>query len=530
MIKKNIYKWHRIISITIAIPVLLWAASGFMHPIMSSFRPKVATQFMSAKSIDSSTEKITLEKALTINKIDAFKNARLIHIDTNWFYQIQLIGKNELVYLSVKNGKLLKKGDWIYAQYLARYFLEGESKKDSAKLYLSAPNKLDQNIPDCCDAATVCVLKPTKGAKVTDVQLLSNFDDEYKNINRVLPVYRVDFKRADGIRVYVETSQDRFAFAVDNKRALFSRIFVVIHTWEWLSFLGIGRIYIELILVGLAFITSIMGLYIFFTTKTKKVKGNELVAARTKHRITSVIIALFTLMFSFSGFYQATTKFKEDTRNQYFDKSVYQTQAIHLNIDSIRLIVKKPISNISLVTMNGNHYYQVSIKKEFSSKWGDKKPKDLMKEMKAPKPQIVYINTSNYEPLKDGDKKYAYYLANTFSGNKDNEVISDSLITKFEGEYGFVNKRLPVWKVAYAKNNNERYYIETTSGKLAVRIDDNDYKAAMIFNFLHKHHFMDFAGKEWRDFSTMFWAMAQIMLVVVGFMLYLKSRKSRKQV
>ena len=528
MIKKNIYKWHRIISIMISIPVVLWAASGFMHPIMSSFRPKVATQFLSAKAIDSSYEKITLENALSINKIDSFKNVRLIHIDTNWFYQVQLIGKDELVYLSVKNGKLLKKGDWIYAQFLARYFLEGEAKKDSLKqgAAATAPN-VEAPVADCCDAATECVLKPKKGAKVTDVHKLTSFDDEYKNINRVLPVYKVEFKREDGIRVYVETSQDRFAFAVDNKRALFSRIFVVIHTWEWLSFLGVGRIYFELLLVGLAFITSIMGLYIFFTTKSKNVKGNELVAARRKHRYTSASISLFTLMFSFSGFYQATTKFDKDTRDQFFDKATYQTANTHLNIDSIKWVVKKPITNISLVTMGSNQYYQVSIQKDFGSKAVDKKPKDLMKEMKVPKHQIVYLNASNYELLKDGDQKYAHYLANTFSGNSDNDVISDSVISKFEGEYGFVNKRLPVWKVAYAKNQNERFYIETTSGKLSVRVDDHDYNAAMIFNFLHKHHFMDFAGKEWRDFSTMFWAMAQIMLVVVGFMLYFKSRKKR---
>jgi len=358
MIKKNIYKWHRIISIVIAIPVVLWAASGFMHPIMSSFRPKVATQFLSAKAIDSSYKKITLEKALSINKIDSFKNVRLIHIDTNWFYQVQLIGKDELVYLSVKNGKLLKK------------------------------------VADCCDAATVCVLKPKKGTKVKDVHKLTSFDDEYKNINRVLPVYKVEFKREDGIRVYVETSQDRFAFAVDNKRAIFSRIFAIIHTWEWLSFLGVGRIYIELLLVGLAFITSIMGLYIFFTTKSKNVKGNELIAARRKHRYTSASISLFTLMFSFSGFYQATTKFEKDTRDQFFDKAVYQTASTHFNIDSITKYANKPVTNISLVTMDSNQYYQVSTKKASVYKGGDKKPKDLMKEMKVPKPQIAYINTS----------------------------------------------------------------------------------------------------------------------------------------
>ena len=528
MIKKNIYKWHRIISIAIAIPVVLWAASGFMHPIMSSFRPKVATQFLSAKAIDSSYEKITLEKALSINKIDSFKNVRLIHIDNNWFYQVQLIGKDELVYLSVKNGKLLKKGDWIYAQYLARYFLEGEAKKDSSKKDATATAPIVENpVTDCCDAATVCVLKPNKGAKVTDVHKLTSFDDEYKDINRVLPVYKVEFKREDGIRVYVETSQDRFAFAVDNNRALFSRIFVIIHTWEWLSFLGVGRIYIELILVGLAFITSIMGLYIFFTTKSKKVKGNELVAARRNHRYTSASISLFTLMFSFSGFYHALTKFEVDIRDQYFDKSYYQTASTHLNIDSIIKYTNKPVTNISLVTIDSSQYYQVSTKKESGFKGGDKKPKDLMKEMKVPRPQIAYVNTSNYTLLKDGDQKYAHYLANTFSGNSDKDVISDSVITKFEGEYGFVNKRLPVWKVAYAKNNNERYYVETTSGKLSVKVDDTDIFEGLSFSFLHKHHFMDFAGKEWRDFSTMFWAMAQIMVVVVGFTLYFKSRKKK---
>ena len=430
--------------------------------------------------------------------------------------------------MSVKNGKLLKKGDWIYAQYLARYFLEGEAKKDSSKKDATATAPIVENpVTDCCDAATVCVLKPKKGAIDTDVQKLTSIDDEYKNINRVLPVYKVEFKKEDGIRVYVETGQDRFAFAVDNRRALFSRIFVIIHTWEWLSFLGAGRIYIELLLVGLAFITSIMGLFIFFTTKSKNVKGNELVAARRKHRYTSASISLFTLMFSFSGFYHALTKFEVDTRDQYFDKSYYQTASTHLNIDSIIKYANKPVTNISLVTIDSSQYYQVSTKKESGFKGGDKKPKDLMKEMKVPKPQIAYINISNFTILKDGDQKYAHYLANTFSGHSNNDVIADSVIIKFEGEYGFVNKRLPVWKVAYAKNQNERFYIETTSGKLSVRVDDHDYNAAMIFNFLHKHHFMDFAGKEWRDFSTMFWAMAQIMVVVVGFTLYFKSRKKK---
>jgi len=87
---KQIYKWHRKISIIIAIPVMLWAASGFMHPIMTSFRPKMATQVLQKIAIDTNQIKLSLSEALQNNKIDSFTNFRFIHIDTNWFYQVQI--------------------------------------------------------------------------------------------------------------------------------------------------------------------------------------------------------------------------------------------------------------------------------------------------------------------------------------------------------------------------------------------------------------------------------------------------------
>src|SRR6202000_2257295 len=101
--------------------------------------------------------------------------------------------------------------------------------------------KMDASMPDCCGAATECVLHPAHGAKVTNVSLVSAFDNEYKSINRLLPVYKVSFDRADGIRVYVETTQDRFSFAMDNRRAVFDEIFRLFHTCGWLDGLGHSR-------------------------------------------------------------------------------------------------------------------------------------------------------------------------------------------------------------------------------------------------------------------------------------------------
>ncbi|MFX8992069.1 hypothetical protein ABTN16_19340, partial [Acinetobacter baumannii] len=88
--------------------------------------------------------------------------------------------------------KFLKKGDWIYAQYIARFFLEGDQKVNKAD---SANKLINVSNTDCCDAAAAFVLSPYHGTKVATIYCLKNFDDEYKSINKVLPVYKVSFER-----------------------------------------------------------------------------------------------------------------------------------------------------------------------------------------------------------------------------------------------------------------------------------------------------------------------------------------------
>jgi len=522
MIKKKIYKWHRTCSLIIAIPVLLWAASGLMHPVMTNIRPNIATQYITPTVIDINKIKISLQQTLIKNNIDSFQSFRLVHIDTNWFYQIKTVSSNQLQYLSTETGKKLNKGDWIYAQYLARYFLEGNSEKKKDSFNINPINNKPVSTLDCCDAAAAYVLKPSKGCVVKDISFLSTFDNEYRNINRLLPVYKVSFERKDGIKVYVETAQDRFAFAVDNKRATLNTLFNLIHTWEWINFLGKGKIFVELFFSGLAFITAVMGIYIFFITKSKKINGNSLVKARRNHRYTSIVIVLFTLMFTFSGFYHAFSKFKDDTRDKFFVTNSFLSSSNQLNINKLFTVIHKPVINISLIKMYNAWYWQVTTKSNSNSK-------DLMKEMSVNKPSVEYLNTTDLSVIPDGDKKYAHYLAEKFSKYTAVEIVSDSLITKFDDEYNFTDKRLPVWKIVYAKNNNERYYVETTTGKLSKQINDNDLYEGYSFALLHKHHFMDFAGKNWRDFSTMFWAAAQIIMVIVGLMLYFKFINKNKK-
>ena len=128
MIRKNIYKWHRTISLIIAIPVILWAASGFMHPIMTTIRPKVGTQFLPPQVIDTGKITVAFEEALAKNNISNFSNFRIVQMAGNWFYQVQIPNQNVLQYISTQTGQLLKNGDDLYARYLAKKFLIGKNE------------------------------------------------------------------------------------------------------------------------------------------------------------------------------------------------------------------------------------------------------------------------------------------------------------------------------------------------------------------------------------------------------------------
>ncbi|KAI9449424.1 hypothetical protein F5148DRAFT_1291548 [Russula earlei] len=512
--KKKIYQYHRITSLIVAIPLLLWAMSGFMHPIMTNIRPAIATQFLAPAVIDSNKIQVPLDAALKQNRIDSFGNFRIIHIDTNYFYQVQLSQQPEPLYLSTKNGKLLPDGNWLYAQYLAKQFLEGP-QKNSVAFNTVAGISVNAAAGDCCDAASAYVLNNDKGSKVTNATLVTAFDNEYKSINRLLPVYKVSFERADGIRIYVETTQDRFAFAMNNKRAVFDTLFRLFHLWGWLDWLGKGRLVVEFLFVFLAFSTTLMGLYIFCTTKSKKpvpaLAGRQqentrsALQARRNHRFTAVVIALFTLLFTFSGGYHALSKLTNTPGNASSGK---------------------PILNASLVHIHQAVYWQVTIRATNTA--ATQPHTDLMKDKQVPVPERVYINTDSDDSLPQGDAQYARYLATLFSNHPEKAIVSVSLVRSFNSEYNFTDKRLPVYRVGYTANSNERFFVETGSGQLAKQINDNGLRESYSFAFFHKHEFMGWGGKTVKDISTMFWAMAQVVMVTLGLVLYFTIRKRKR--
>lgn len=459
-----------------------------------------------------------LQQALQQNQLDSFTNVRLVSIDTNWFYQVQQGMHKDVLYLSTTTGKLLRDGNILYAKYLAKQFLESNKASPGTKTIAST-------LHDCCDAATAFVTNNMKGTRISHTTPITAFDEEYKPVNRILPVYRVEFERADGIRIYIEPTQDRFVLAVDNNRAFFSRLFTLFHTWEWLSFLGQGRIVVEIVLSILLLFSMVSGIYIFCITRSKPTKGNPVLRARKYHRITTISFVLFTFMFTFSGLYHLIQRLPEDTRHKYYDEHWFQVAQTDLNLQDIISVLKRPITNISLVHMNGKSYWQVQTPAGKNKKTEQEKNIHSMHGEQGVPSAAIYVSVTDKQVLPNGEATYACYLANLFSRHTEKDIQNTETITKFAGEYGFTNKRLPVYRITYGSNYRERYYVEPATGKLAARINDIDMVESYSFAFLHKHEFLAGIGKTAKDMSTITWSIAQIALVIIGLLLYTRIRK-----
>jgi len=122
IVKRNMYKWHRILGILTVIPVILWTCSGLSHPIIAHwFKLTIAHEYSKPAPLKVEEIKLSLNEVLSKNGIYSLKNFRLISFNGKTYYQVKN-RKNELTYFSATDGKVLPDGERLYAVWLARYF------------------------------------------------------------------------------------------------------------------------------------------------------------------------------------------------------------------------------------------------------------------------------------------------------------------------------------------------------------------------------------------------------------------------
>jgi uncharacterized iron-regulated membrane protein len=479
--KRRFYKWHRILGLTALIPIIGWTISGLSHPLMSNWlRPTIAKEAFIPVTQDLIAPRVSLQQVLEIHNISVVRNFSLVKFNKGAYYQI--FGRNNVYdYYSVNDGSFLPHGDKAYAEYLARYFTQ------------------DYTSP------------------IKRIRLQTTFDSHYQPINRLLPVWKVTFDRQDGTDVYVETAQSRMGTFNNATRKFFLVLFEQLHTWNFLAAIGGEqfRLIVLVVVVSVMFLSMLSGLTVYglfwkkFKEVTQKKKNNGAEDNRIIHRYhrqLGLAMSALMLTFTISGAFHLYISLYNLKKN-----SIDYQQLINikdLKLSNLNLpVADSTILRIGLAKFNDKTYYQILTEKK----------------------QVRYIDAASGEELQDGDAEFARFLASYYktegSVSRKQKIYAQTVVTpvkQFTNDYGFINKRLPVEQVSYP--NEGDWYIETTSAKLATKVNGIDRAEGLTFIFLHKFFWMTWAGKDIRDIVSMLAALGILMVSLLGLTAFVKNK------
>ncbi|MCU0444530.1 MAG: PepSY domain-containing protein [Microscillaceae bacterium] len=496
-LKRNIYNWHKIIGLITIIPVILWTLSGLMHPFMAHwFKPTIAKEFLMPQPLAKNQIKLSVQEVLEKNKLKFFKNFRLVSMQNQTYYQIKN-NRDKLLYFNALDGKELSNGDKVYAEFLARYFLNDKS------------------------------------SQIKSITLQTEFDQQYKYINRLLPVWKLTFDRPDQMDIYIETSSSRLGTYNPTVRKAFLWVFDNFHNWALLDFIPYKwlKISIMLILLGIIMASAVSGVLIYglLWKKFKKpASDNKKGILLQYHRQIGIATALVTLTFAFSGAYHLTRKLEPNRLPEMAYSPILKTQdlqiaSLDLNVDWERL------SNLSVIKKGKNHYFQAFYTKN------EEKPAE-----------VVYFDAEDGKVWQKGNELYARFLANKFANALANvntsgadccepsleipnadlseaNLLKINTLTAFDKrEYGFVFKRLPVVQLAYDTPQKDSYFIETATSHLAAHVSNADRYEGYSFAIFHKFLFLEWAGKDVRDIATMLSALGVLVVALFGLAVFLR--------
>ncbi|OHX64426.1 PepSY domain-containing protein [Flammeovirga pacifica] len=465
----NWYKIHSKLSLIALVPVLAWTLSGVMHPLMSNFKPNVKQRLAVNKEVKKWGENtLSIDSVMTLHQWESIQSFRLVGLDSTLYYQIKHSQSN--YYVHTKTGQILDNGDEKYAIYLAGLYSEEENTKVSA------------------------------------VEKQESFSNEYVKIARILPVFKVKYLRMDGLRVFVDVNTDQMTYATNHLRSLFQQFFLWGHSWTFLNFNQTFRLLILSLFVLVSFSAGLSGIFVYtkFRKTYKQQHSSKVDKQRKWHRTLGIALSFTLLLFTLSAFVHMLPKYNALDKTSFSTSNSFGKNDLRYPFSDL----PKGWVNIQPVKIKEQTYYQVFYKKG----------KGISKR---------YFDVTRGVELRGADSIYAVQLAMNYGGLS--EVKQTKRIHKFENEYGFINKLLPVQKVQFAGHGHPRWYIDTTTSYVGAIIEDQSALSGFVFAYFHKYHMFDFMGKGFRDTLISVFALGNFLVSLLGFMMYIKNVKKKSK-
>jgi uncharacterized iron-regulated membrane protein len=474
---------------------MLSGVSGLLHPLMTRLQPAPASATLDHR-LSSIEDAMAPSNLLSTNGLATISDLRVISWVDKSYYQVTLTDAVPRIYFDLVDGTPLPNGDRHYAEFLARQFV-GEAT-----------------------------------ATVRNAEMVKSFDWEYPRINRLLPVWRIEFDRPDAMRAYVDTRTGRLGTLVDRVKAFSSVEFAILHRWQWLDLVSPAArlIVLSFGLLAAAAVTS-SGCWIYAARWSQSAARWNL---RRTHRVWGISISLVSFMFVLSGGYHLLYLGIRGDAGERLQPPGKRFQAAELKIapgEAVKRSGIAEVESLSLAKVAGHTYYHLRPAQRTGGHdvhhHGAHIPhgKATPGQVAVPGPS-VFVSAVDGTVLPDGPSRFAVESARSVVGVAAAGEVG--IVAQFDAEYGFAFKRLPVQRVPFA--GDVTVFVDPADGAIAAVIDNADRAEGWIFGYVHKLDWLvSYAGTDGRDAVAALLALLLATAALLGIALYLQQFRISKR-
>ncbi|HEX4974406.1 MAG TPA: PepSY domain-containing protein [Pseudomonadales bacterium] len=501
--RQTLWKLHQWLGIFTCFAVLLWGISGALHPLMSWLQP-VPAQFSAPAQVFDLSHALPLKAVLEKHGIDEFNQVSVVKLAEQDCYRVQSSDVPQARYFSVNSGDEVVEADRLYAEQLARHF-----------------SGLPQQ----------AIVRST---------LVTAFDNDYVFINRILPVWRVDFAEPAKLSAYIDTDQSRLATLSNPLRDGFSAWFRITHTWSFLDDQPWLQLVIVLFLLGCVLFSALSGIYFYIVLRPsvkQRLQGQPL---QRSHRLLGSVFAITALMSASSGMYHlihgfdpnqgAMTNNDDELSSQY--RALHAFERSEITDAAWQSLVQTSFARFNAIRFNGQLVWlrspagsneakaQVAMLAQEKKQHEAHHPSAGSQQMAHDANQLIVPDGTL---LPDGTSQWAQNLAAMFAKRPLTDLVRTDYLTAFTPEYGFINKRLPVYRVEFSGPEQPRYFVESATSQLAAHVVQADVYEGWSFAWLHKWRFA-FLSKTVQDSLLVLVGLANVVVACLGLTLFVRKR------
>ncbi len=490
-IVRNSTKLHKWLGWTGGLALLFVAISGITHPLMTWTGPKAASFFPPQVKV-SSKHAAQIPKILRQNKIDKAIMVKVIPSKEGALLQVTQSNEAPRRYFDISTGVEKSNYDIKQAVWLARYY------------------------------------SGLKSTPIKTITFQTEFTSAYPWVNRLLPVYRVEFETSDNKTTFIYTELGALAGITNSWKTSVQSVFRTFHSWAWLDDFEYARIILMMLLLLSLLGMAITGIVLIFMIKKRSI----LEGRRKWHRVLSFAIWLPLLLFTTSGIYHLLQySFGDNHRGLKLGQPI-NLSASKFGDDFTWLdnFKGQAFNSLSLVegTLKVNDspslLYRISIPK---GKQGQAISRSKRFKGMVTEKQAFYFDALTGEKSTLTDKDMVQHIAKSHLGFSEKLLQQTTLVTHFGPHYDFRNKRLPVWQLDFNTPQGDKLFIDPATGMLVDRLVNLERYEGYSFSFLHKWNFLaPFIGREKRDIIISVILIAAIGFTVLGYLMLFKRRRS----